>query len=235
MNLLPNPTTINISIFVFMIVLLSLLVVLLLGIYWFLSKWLKFLQKDYISGAEKIVDEAREKALQIVSQATTKANSSLDAIENLSEESKSMLKSELDTLVKEETDKLRVASKELVDFYKTSLTKQHQESFQEIEQATQEVEQQIEKEMDEFKDVLHEGTVGMQEKVEAKATAEYQKVEKELESYKARRLKAVDETIYDILHDVSKDVFGQALSMEEHQELVLKALEEAKQNNIFSE
>ena len=41
-------------------------------------------------------------------------------------------------------------------------------------------------------------------------------------------------TIYDILQDVSKRVLGEALSMEDHQDLVLQALEEAKQKNVFS-
>ena len=184
--------------------------------------------------AEKILDDAREKSMQIISQATSKAQNSLGSIEKLSSESKSLLTSELDGLVRTEAENLKSASQELINFYKTSLTKQQQENIAEFAQASQEVEQELDKEMDEFRDTLHEETVEMREKVEAKSEAEYQKIEKELELYKARRLKVLDETIYDILHDVSKQVFGEALSMEEHQELVMKALEEAKQNNVFS-
>jgi vacuolar-type H+-ATPase subunit H len=245
MSFLPNETIFNLSILLFVILIILAFAGLLIAIYGFLSKWLTFLQRDKISGAEqvkqkaydeatRVVDDARRRAMKIVADATTRAQTSLAAVEKLSVESKNMVSTELNNLVKNQADTLRSASQDLVKFYKDTLTKQKAESTHVLEEATHSIEEELKHEVDEFKEVLRKETVGTQKEVEAKIQAEYTKIEKELTAYKTRQLQMIDETIYDILHDVSKRVFGEALSMEDHQELVIKALVEAKENNVFS-
>lgn len=245
MNFLPSETIFNLAILLLVVLIIISFSALLVVIYRFLSKWLIFLQRDKISGADKIkqqayeestkiVDDARRKAMQIVADSTTRAQTSLAAIEKISVESKGMLSSELDRLVKDQAVALNSASAELAQFYKDILTKQKAESVHVLEETSHGIEEELKHEVEDFKELLHEETVGAQKEVEAKIQAEYEKIEKELIAYRARKLKVVDETIYDILHDVSKRVLGEALSMDDHQELVIRALVEAKENDVFS-
>ncbi len=245
MNFLPNETLFNIAILVFLVILILAFAGLLISVYGFLSKWLRLLQQQDISGSDKIkqdayneaariLDDARAKSMGIVSEATHRAQTSISAIEKLSSESKSLLSTELDELAKAQAGALKTSSLELLESYKTALTKQQEESIQSLEEASGAVEKELLQEVDEFKETLKEETADIHAKVEEKVLAEYAKVEQELDSYKTRRTKEIDETIYDILQDVSKRVLGEALSMEDHQDLVLQALEEAKQKNVFS-
>jgi hypothetical protein len=58
-------------------------------------------------------------------------------------------------------------------------------------------------------------------------------MEKELEVYKAERLKKVDEKIFEILKDASTKAIGKSLSLEDHEDVVIKALEDAKRENVL--
>ncbi|OGM18151.1 hypothetical protein A2685_01180 [Candidatus Woesebacteria bacterium RIFCSPHIGHO2_01_FULL_37_10] len=62
----------------------------------------------------------------------------------------------------------------------------------------------------------------------------YQQASQEVNNYKNVRLNQVDENIIDILQEVSKEVLGREINQEEHEKLVLRALEEAKAHHMFS-
>ena len=244
MNYLPNETLFNISLLLFLVVIILAFAGLLTMIYRFLSKWITFLQREDMAGTEKIkndavvsaqkmLDDAREKSTSIVSEATERAQRTLLSMEKLSQESKNKLTTELESLAENQASALKEASSSLMSFYKESLSKQREESLHTLEDTSHEIEEELLHEVEDFKKVLHDETVGAQQAVEAKVQEKYAVVEKEITSYREKQLKAVDETIYDILHDVSKKVFGEALDMEDHQDLVIKALAEAKENNVL--
>ncbi len=89
-------------------------------------------------------------------------------------------------------------------------------------------------EVKEFADTLHKETIESQQIVEQKVQEEYKKVEGEIKQYKDEQMAKIEESIYDILHDVSHKVMGKALSLKDHEALVLEALEEAKRSNVIS-
>src|SRR5439155_747729 len=84
-------------------------------------------------------------------------------------------------------------------------------------------------EVQDFKQIMQQETVGSQKIVEQKLEQNYQEVEKEVDAYRAKRMQQVDESIMKILYDVSKEVFGKGLDVKSQEELVLKCLGEAKQ------
>ena len=64
-------------------------------------------------------------------------------------------------------------------------------------------------------------------------TDAYKKAEQEVENYKNVRMREIDESIVMILKEVARKVLAKEISQEEHEKLVLKALEEAKRQNVF--
>jgi F0F1-type ATP synthase membrane subunit b/b' len=63
----------------------------------------------------------------------------------------------------------------------------------------------------------------------------YKKAEMEVESYKLQRLKQIDDSIISILEEVSRKVLAKQISHDEHEKLVMKALDEAKRQHVFFE
>ncbi len=54
-----------------------------------------------------------------------------------------------------------------------------------------------------------------------------------LKAYEELRMRKVDERIFDILTVVSKEALGRIMTISDHQDLVLKTLEDAKAQNLF--
>ncbi len=60
------------------------------------------------------------------------------------------------------------------------------------------------------------------------------KAEKEVEEYKKNKLGKVDTQIREIVISAAREVIGRAISLSEHEDLVNKALEKAKKDQIFT-
>jgi hypothetical protein len=63
--------------------------------------------------------------------------------------------------------------------------------------------------------------------------SERARVAKELESYKTEKLKQIDTQAEKIIADLSSKVIGEAIDPKKHSELIIKALEEAKKENVL--
>lgn len=59
------------------------------------------------------------------------------------------------------------------------------------------------------------------------------KIEKEVEEYRKNKLEKVDEQIRQIVLSAAREVIGRAISLSEHEDLVSKALERAKKDQLF--
>lgn len=61
----------------------------------------------------------------------------------------------------------------------------------------------------------------------------YLEVEKEVEEYKKQRMKQVDDSLILILENIARKVLAKEITPEEHEKLVMKALQEAKKQGLF--
>ncbi|MCH7640754.1 hypothetical protein IID22_00950 [Patescibacteria group bacterium] len=61
----------------------------------------------------------------------------------------------------------------------------------------------------------------------------YAKVERDIEGYKKKRLTQLDSEIFEIIRLVSEEVLGKTLSTKEHEDTIIKSLEDAKKQNVF--
>ena len=222
MYILPTDSVFNIAILVLLILLLLGLALLLIAIHNFLSKWIGFLQADKVSGATELVDSARRKSLKLVQEANSKAQVILAQAGDISEESKTNIDRALQELATKQEDILNQTSVELKDI-----------GLHTIENAAKEIEKGVLAEVSQFEDIVHKETVESEKLVEEKVNKDYQKVKEEIQKYRDEEMAKTDQSVFNVLKDVSTQVLGHALSMEEHRDLVLDALEEAKKRNLF--
>ncbi len=58
-------------------------------------------------------------------------------------------------------------------------------------------------------------------------------LQKELEAYKAMRLKETEQTVQRIVQKASQEILNKSLSLDDHQNLVIQSLEKAKKEGVF--
>jgi len=98
-----------------------------------------------------------------------------------------------------------------------------------LEKVATSLEGRLQSQVTDFNQQLYEETVETQHEIDEKIKKKYDEVAQELEEHKKKKMAELDSGIFEILARVTKKVLGESLNLEQHQTLVLNALEEAKE------
>lgn len=186
---------------------------------------LKETQNLKIHGHKKeieILEGARQKAAKILADAHFVDN---NATKEFQEQLKTVSLNEV-----KDFEKVAVV---LLEAYKKELEALKANTIKIANNTTKDIENNTIQELKDFKEILKKETYASQKIVEEKIEEEYTQTEKEIEAYKAERIKKVEDEIYNILQNVSTLVLGKAISMEDHEQLVIDALNKAKEKNVL--
>lgn len=172
----------------------------------------------------EILEDARKKAEKIISSAHF-------ADENLKKEFQEQLKTvsqnQIKAFEKESFDFLKAYQKELQD--------SKFDTIKIVNNLSKNIEKDVVSELNDFKEVLKKETYVSQKIVEGKIEEEYGQTQKEIEDYKAERIKKVEDQIYNIIQTVAILVLGKAISLSDHETLVIDSLNKAKQEKVFEQ
>ena len=172
--------------------------------------------------AEKKLEEASKVSEQIIQEARIKASEIIKKTETFSRETKDAMIAELGKV-----------STEYIGSYKQALNEAKTETVSVLAGVSKDLKSKALSEVETFKGSLQAEIKSSQEALRQAVNAGYQKIEGEIDKYRKVRLQQVDVAIFEILREVSQRVIGKALTLEEHEELVIKSLEEAKKENVF--
>ena len=89
------------------------------------------------------------------------------------------------------------------------------------------------RDIDAFRKAMFVETVRAKELIGRRVEAQFEQVESQVQAYKRQRLEKADEEVTKMLAEISRKVLAKALSQDEHRELVIQALEEAKKKHVF--
>lgn len=102
-----------------------------------------------------------------------------------------------------------------------------------MQSISKEVTSQTSGQVETFMTSLQKQILSSQESVMAALKQDYQKVQTELKDYQQQMQKRLDHSVYQILASVASRVLGKTINLEEHEELVLDALNQAKREHLF--
>lgn len=161
--------------------------------------------------AIKIKEEADGQAREVLSKTLDKVKSVLMESRYLKQD----LINDLDKNIRQ------VIQKEVGDLDKQS------------DQALLSIQQVAKSEIENLQEALQMKVLNSQDQVDKEIKEELSRVKKVIESYKEHKLKQVDDEVNKIILEVSEEVLGKALSSNQHQEIVMEALEKAKKAHFF--
>jgi hypothetical protein len=163
--------------------------------------------------SQKIIEDATEKANQIISSSETLKTKNLDDIKKQIEKA-------------QEND---------LKIYQVSVSKIQEESIKVLQNVPDYIKALLSKEILIVKDDLLSEIKVAHDNAKALIEQAYQKADDEVAVYKKVRMDALDKTIISIVQQISRKVLNKEIESQEHEKLVIKALEEAKRQNVFSE
>lgn len=171
------------------------------------------LEKNYKAQSEKIIAEARERAQQIVREATA-----------VSGETK-----------KEITAELQKVSGNQITQFRTLQDDIRNQILASFKNTTGQFEEAASSEIEKFQSNLREQTASSQGFLQKAIEEALVGIQKEVDEYKNARLKGAEDSIIEIIKLATKNFLGSSLTLNDHEKLVLSALEEAKKQNIFGD
>lgn len=169
-----------------------------------------------------LLEDARISAFEILEQANKRAEDIL---------SQTHLDKQL--LAQEQIESLKKVSLEFTNNYQRALDEIKKEHIDMFKNISQDIEKDAMSEISDFKEIIKKESFASQKIVGKKIEEEYQDLEKQLKDYKEKKLAEINDSVYKILSLVSKQVLGKTLSFDQHEELIIKALEEAKAEGLF--
>ncbi|GAF70001.1 unnamed protein product, partial [marine sediment metagenome] len=161
--------------------------------------------------AQKLIDEASQKAQEIIRNTKTFTDKSTNLL----------------------TQEIQNATQNYAVLYGETLRRIQDESVKIVATIPNDVKESVINELTSLRSILQDELKRSQEEARKIIGQVYKEVETEIENYKEKRMKQLDDSILEIVEQVSRKVLAKEISLEEHEKLVMKALEEAKRQEIF--
>ena len=161
--------------------------------------------------AEKILEDAKAKSQEIINQAVSLNSQSTQSLNQA----------------------LEKATNEQIMAYKQALENGKGESVKTLNNISKDIQNAALEEVQAFKNNLQQEVAKSQLEVQKRLEADFKSVDVQVEEYKKKRLAQIEGELNQILAKVTEDLLGKSLRISDHQELVMKSLQEAKQKNVF--
>lgn len=190
-------------------------------------------RRDMREKSEFLFEHARKESLRIIEEASKKADELLRATTAVKDTFESEIASHLQDFSKQETERIAAASAQMIDAYRQMIDLTKQQYGSAMVSTAKEMADESQKSIQAFGEFLKQQTVRYEEALRVQVQTGFISAQKEISDYKRESVRKVDDAIYRILNLVSKSVLGKALSLEDQQDLVVRALDEAKKQGFF--
>src|SRR3989344_3375051 len=173
--------------------------------------------------AQDILKKAQIQAREIVSQAKSFNKETIEDIDKT-----------LSDIKLSEQSAVEEISEDILLTYRKIIEDTRNDAINIATTASKTLQNDAIKEVDSFKSLLSRQTSELQKIVAEKIDSSYQTAQKELEVYKLTEMKKIDTQVTEILSEVSKEVLGKTIPLENHHKLIIDSLEKAKKEGIFN-
>lgn len=227
-----DTATINIFILIFLII--ASTVAYLYYIYQ-QEKKLEVREKTVLSDYRKIIGQAHERALNILKKASAQSKDfakDTKITNELIEETSNDL---MQKFARESVTSLNTITRDFITEYKSSLSEAKSQYHQQVAQTLDEMSKSATQELSIYREKLATQSASQEHQLTQSIQTEFAKAKEEIEAYKKHKMDIVDTSIKELLLKVSEKVLGQTIPLSQHEKLIQHALEQAKQEGLFTQ
>ena len=162
-----------------------------------------------------VVDDALAKERKIIEDAAFSSSQIISGTQYVTSSAKKSLDDALQKMEGTLENQVGSTSTDFSKTYSTTLQQLATQSLTDFHSVVKTMEEDLQKQTKDFSATMLPG------------------LEKELEEYKKLLLQQADRTINHVIQEVSQQILNKALSLEDHQQLLIEALEKAKKEGVF--
>jgi len=206
-----------------------LLVGVIITYFWLIRKYLSLEhskaqnQADLNAQSQKLIQDAQTSANQIVKDATIKAEAIIKGAQEIDINQQQVI-----------AKALEAQSQKYADVYQQSLKSIEQQIRLAVKDAPEDIKKGIQAQINLVGQELSKDLVGTQSQFKVAMDTAYKNMLADLENYKKAKMVKVDESITEAIEEIAKEVIARSIPVEDHEELILKSLEQAKKEGLFN-
>jgi F0F1-type ATP synthase membrane subunit b/b' len=190
-------------------------------------------KKDAEDLAAQKLEQATMQATAMVQEASTKAGEMLSKSTVVSEQFNQAIENELREISQQHAANLEQAAFKYIAAYQ-EMSQNAQEEYQlTLHEASKALSVEAKQTLDLFNSFLKDQTINYEKSIEHRIEELRQAAKQEIALYKETELKKVDAGIEKVLLAVSRDVLGKSITLQDHHNLILHALKNAKLEGFF--
>jgi vacuolar-type H+-ATPase subunit H len=191
-------------------------------------------EKKADSQYHQVIDDALSRERKIISDTTEEAEHIISEAKYVSSSSKENLEQTLNKTINDIQKEALAMGHTYLDTYASSLKEISEESQNTFQQITKGFEEDLQKQISGFQEVVKGLEQGLQKQIKDFNESLIPKVEKEIEDYKAERLRQTEELVTTITRKASEEILRKSISSEDHQKLIIESLEKAKKEGVLN-
>ena len=185
-------------------------------------------KQDAYEESLRILNDSKAQSSKLILAAQEQSTKIIQETNFLNESFKQKFAEELKSLVDRQEDVFKNVAGELSKQYQQAFEQEKITTLSELTKVSDTLRSDMLTKVDEFKSVLEKNTVEAENELRGKVRQDYEYLSQRMKEYETAKLQKIDEKIFLILTQVTKDILGSALTINEQEELVFKVLNDAK-------
>ena len=186
------------------------------------------LQSKIRDSASEVLQQSHDKSLKIIQEAVDKAEAIIKDAQIFSDATKDHFIADLQSAKQAQEKILSSRNEEISRIYDQFVADVRNDTNNRFRVVARDMENHALAGIGEFRESLESERIFLHKQLEGKVEEEYRHVKKDIEDYKAEQMKKIEKRVFDILHELLRDILGRSLSLKEHEDLVQKALVQMK-------
>lgn len=182
---------------------------------------------------QELETKAQEDYLEILETANKKAQEIILQASQIRRDTSVNFQNSVDELLRAQKEVLENTSDSVSNQYREQIEKLNEDNTKLLANIYKDIETSAKADFAEYKELIQKQTFDAQNLASERMKAEYEKLEIELTAIRAKKLEELNENIYKIVQNVSKDIIGKALDLSDQEDLVVAALDQAKKEGLL--
>jgi len=175
-------------------------------------------EKDY----QEIISVANKKASEIIAQAMQVNQDTVKTFENT-----------VSTMLQNQKSNIEQKSEEISKKHETEINELNNKIIILLTSVYKEIDSSTKAGLENYKNVIKQQTFEAEKLAQERMKTEYEKLEIEIAEKKQQRLQQLEENIYKILNNISKEIIGKTLDLTSHEDLIIKSIDKAKKEGVL--
>lgn len=217
-------------------VILLVIVLSYIGIFkklYLAEKEIEKLKRDEEKKEEAALEKTQKKANEIIERANSDASQIINKTLAFDKKSKEAFEENLNKISRTYENAFKKSADESLTNSLKLLKSANEENVNLIREISKDIKKYAGGQVEDFKKILLSETVDSQKIIGQKIEESYGETQEEIKKYRQKKFAAIDNDIYEIIENVTKIAMGKSLSLNEHEDLIMEALNKAKEEAVL--